>query len=234
MKPNPVVSRDAWLEARLALLAREKELTRQREALAAQRRAMPWVKIERDYVFESPEGRVTLADLFDRRSQLLIYHFMFGPEWDEGCPSCSYWADNYHGAVVHLAARDVAFAAVSRAPIAKIEAFRKRMGWSAFRWVSSHESDFNFEFAVSFTAEQLESDAPNYNFATQHFGVDEAPGVSVFARGDDEAVYHTYSTFARGLDWINGTYQMLDLVPKGRDEEGLSYNQAWVKHHDRY
>jgi predicted dithiol-disulfide oxidoreductase (DUF899 family) len=234
MKPNPVVSRDAWLDARCALLAREKELTRRREALAAERRKLPWVKVEKDYVFEGPDGRLTLADLFDGRSQLLVYHFMFGPDWDEGCPSCSFWTDNYHGAVVHLAARDVTLAAVSRAPIHKIEAFRKRMGWTAFRWVSSHGSDFNFDCEVSFTPEQLESDAPNYNFGTVHFGVDEGPGLSVFARGDDGAVYHTYSTFARGLDWINGTYQMLDLVPKGRDEDDLSYNQAWVKHHDRY
>jgi predicted dithiol-disulfide oxidoreductase (DUF899 family) len=233
MKPRSIVSREEWLEARRAHLASEKELTRQRDALAAERRGLPWVRLDRTYPFEGPGGPTTLADLFAGRSQLVVYHFMLGPGWEEGCKSCSFWADNYQGAVVHLAARDVTLAAVSRAPFAEIEAFRRRMGWS-FPWVSSHGSDFNYDFGVSFTPEQREGEQPNYNFGTLHFAGEEAPGLSVFARGDDGAVYHTYSTYARGLDVFNGTYQLLDLVPKGRDEEGLDYSMAWVRHHDRY
>lgn len=233
MTTHPTVSRDEWLAARQALLAKEKEFTKQRDAISAARRALPWVKVEKDYVFDGPDGKETLADLFDGRGQLIVYHFMLGPGWDEGCKSCSFWADNYQGAVAHLAARDVALVAVSRAPLAEIEAFRRRMGWS-FPWVSSHGSSFNYDFGVSFTPEQRKGEAPNYNFGTLHFGGDEAPGLSVFARGDDGAVYHSYSTYSRGLDMFNGTYQMLDLVPKGRDEDGLDYPMAWVRHHDRY
>jgi predicted dithiol-disulfide oxidoreductase (DUF899 family) len=233
MKPNTVVSREEWLAARREHLSREKELTQQREALAEARRRLPWVKVEDDYVFEGPDGRESLADLFAGRDQLIVYHFMLGPGWEEGCKHCSFWADNYQGAVVHLAARDVTLLAVSRAPLAEIEAYRKRMGWD-FKWVSSQGTSFNFDLAVSFTPEQQASDAANYNFETSHFGGDEAPGLSVFARGDDGAIYHTYSTYARGLDMLNGTYQMLDLVPKGRDEGSLPYPMSWVRHHDRY
>lgn len=233
MKPNRVVSREEWTLARRAHLENEKALTRQRDALAAERRRLPWVKVEADYRFEGPEGPKGLADLFAGRSQLLVYHFMLGPGWEEGCKSCSFWADNYQGSVVHLGARDVTLVAVSRAPLAEIEAFRRRMGWS-FPWFSSHGSEFNFDFGVSFTDAQREGDAANYNFATQHFGGDEAPGLSVFAAGDDGGVYHTYSTYARGLDAFNTTYQLLDLVPRGRDEDDLDYGMAWVRHHDRY
>ncbi len=233
MRRNRVVSREEWLEARLAHLTREKELTRQRDALAAERRALPWVKLEKTYSFDGPDGRETLSDLFAGHSQLVVYHFMLGPGWEEGCRSCSFWADNYQGAVVHLAGRDVTLATVSRAPLKEIEAFRRRMGWS-FKWLSSYGSDFNFDFRVSFTPEELEGDGAAYNFGTLRFGGEEAPGLSVFARDEDGAVYHTYSTYARGLDTLNGTYQLLDLCPSGRDEDDLDYPMAWVRHHDRY
>jgi len=233
MQRTQVVPREQWLEARLALLAKEKELTRQRDRLAAERRRLPWVKIEKSYAFEGPDGRETLGDLFAGRRQLIVYHFMLGPGWEEGCKSCSFWADSYQGSVVHLAARDAALVAISRAPWKEIEAFRVRMGW-IFPWLSSHGSDFNFDFGVSFKPEDPESDAPNYNFGTLRFGGEEAPGLSVFARGEDGALYHTYSTYARGLDALNGTYQLLDLCPHGRGEDGLDYPMAWVRHHDRY
>jgi len=193
---------------------------------------LPWVKPDKTYTFEGPDGRVTLADLFVGRSQLLVY-FMLEPGWEEGCKSCSFWADNYQGAIPHLAARDTTLVTVSRAPLKEIEAFRQRMGWD-FPWLSSHGSDFNFDFGVSFTPEQRERGGPNYNFGTIAFGGEEAPGLSVFTRGDDGAVYHTYSTYSRGVDAFNGAYQLLDLVPNGRDEDGLDYTMAWVRHHDRY
>ncbi len=233
MKPNDVVSREAWLAARRELLAAEKQLTHQREAVAVARRKLPWVKVEKEYVFDGPDGEVTLADLFAGRDQLIVYHFMFGPDWEEGCPSCSFWADQYQGSVVHLAARDTTLVAISRGPLEALQAYRKRMGWD-FTWVSSANNTFNFDFAVSFPEERREGDAPNYNFGTVHFGMEEAPGLSVFARGDDGAVYHTYSTYARGLDPFNGAYQMLDVVPKGRDEDDLPYSMAWVRRHDSY
>lgn len=233
MQQNEIVSPEEWLKARLAHMEREKELTRQRDRLAAERRALPWVRIEKPYSFEAPTGPKSLADLFDGRSQLLVYHFMFGPGWDEGCKSCSFWADNYQGAIVHLAARDATLVTVSRAPLAELESFRRRMGWS-FEWVSSHASDFNFDFGVSFTPEQLEGDGAPHNFGTSRFGGEEAPGLSVFARGDDGGVYHTYSTYSRGLDMLNGAYHLLDLCPKGRDEDDLDYSMSWLRLHDRY
>lgn len=226
---HPIVSQDEWLAARKALLQREKEFTHARDALSAARRALPWVKVEKAYVFDGPDGKETLAELFAGRSQLVVYHFMLGPDWDEGCKSCSFWADNYNGIDVHLAHRDVTLIAVSRAPLAKIEAFKKRMGWS-FKWVSSFGNDFNRDFHVSFTPEELKGDV-YYNYEMGRFPADEAPGVSVFAREGD-AVYHTYSCYARGLDILNGAYNILDLVPKGRDEGGQ--NMAWLRHHDRY
>jgi predicted dithiol-disulfide oxidoreductase (DUF899 family) len=233
MSDPRIVSHEEWLKAQRAHLAREKELTRLRDQLAAERRALPWERVEKAYRFEGPEGRLGLADLFRGLGQLVIYHFMLGPDWKEGCPSCSFWADNYNGVDVHLAHRDTALVAVSRAPVSQIEAYRKRMGWT-FRWVSSLGSDFNFDYAVSFDPAKRVEGASNYNFATSAFGGEEAPGVSVFRRGEDGAVYHTYSTYGRGLEMVNGTYHMLDLTSKGRDESGLPWPMAWVRRHDQY
>lgn len=225
-----VVDRETWLKARLALLTEEKALTHAREALAAKRRALPRVRVETPYRFTGEAGEATLADLFAGRSQLLVYHFMFGPDWQEGCKSCSFWADNFDGAVPHLAARDATLVAVSRAPFAKLAAFKRRMGWR-FPWISSAGSSFNEDFAVSFPKGGA---ARRYNFGTQSFAMEEAPGMSVFARDPSGAVFHTYGTFARGLDWLNGAYQLMDLLPKGRDEAGLAYPMAWVRHRDKY
>jgi predicted dithiol-disulfide oxidoreductase (DUF899 family) len=228
-----VVSRTEWLEARKQLLLKEKSYTRQGDALAAERRSLPWVRVDRDYVFEAPNGKESLADLFEGRSQLIVQHFMLGPGWKEGCPSCSFMADHVGGALVHLAHRDVTFVAVSRAPLAEIEAFRKRMGWE-FKWVSSFGNDFNYDYAVSFTQEELAQEKVPYNYGLAVFTGEEAPGISVFHRGEDGQVFHTYSTYARGCETMMGTYRLLDLVPKGRDEAGLSYTVAWLRHHDRY
>jgi predicted dithiol-disulfide oxidoreductase (DUF899 family) len=216
--------------ARLELLGREKELTRLRDELAAERRKLPWVRLEKSYEFDGPDGRVSMRDLFGNRSQLIVYHFMLGPGWAEGCPICSFWADSYDGTQVHLAARDAALVAVSRAPVAEIEAYRQRMGWS-FRWVSSAPSDFNFDFGVSSTPEHR---ATEYNFRSVDHPMDEAPGLSVFAMDDAGDIYHTYSTFSRGLDPLNSAYQLLDLTPKGRDEQDLPWSFAWLRRHDSY
>jgi len=224
-------SRDEWLAARLALLGREKELNRLRDELAAQRRKLPWVRIDEPYRFDGPDGPRTLAELFDGRSQLLVYHFMYGPEWDEGCPSCSFWADTYEGLSAHLAARDVTFVCVSRASLDAIDRYRERMGWS-FPWFSSGGSDFNLDFGVSFTADDQAAGA-TYNFAPVAHPPEEAPGISAFALHDGE-VFHTYSAYSRGLDPLNGAYQLLDLVPKGRDEDGLEWPMAWLRRHDGY
>ncbi len=232
--PTPkVVTRVEWLEARKALLAREKELTHAREALAEARRALPRVAIENDYAFDTEKGRARLVDLFDGRSQLLVYHFMFPESWQAGCKSCSFWADGYDGIQAHLRARDVALVAVSISPLAKLLAFRARMGWS-FPWVSSAGSTFNRDFGVSITPDEIASQARVYNFGTQAFGVEEAPGISVFTKDGSGAVFHTYSCYSRGLDWLNPAYQLLDLVPKGRDETGLPYSMAWLRLHDEY
>ncbi len=227
MKPTKVVSKDEWVAARKALLAEEKAFTRQRDALSARRRALPWLRIDKDYRFEGPDGVETLAELFGGRAQLVVQHFMFHPDWESGCKSCSFWADSFDRAVDHLARRDTSFVAVSRAPLATLEAFRRRMGWS-FKWVSSHGSDFNYDFDVSFTPEALDGGTVYYNFEETTFPAPEAPGISVFATGDDGAVYRTYSTYGRGLDMMNATYQLLDLTAKGRDEDGLSYPMEWV------
>jgi predicted dithiol-disulfide oxidoreductase (DUF899 family) len=231
MSSHPVVSRSDWLAARKALLQREKDFTRQRDALSAERRAMPWVKIDKSYVFEGPNGKETLADLFGGKSQLAVYHFMLGPQWQEGCKSCSFWADNFDGIDVHLRHRDLTLAAISSAPLAKIEDFKRRMGWR-FKWVSSSGGDFNRDFNVSFTPDELEGDV-FYNFEQRKFPADEAPGMSLFAREGDQ-VFHTYSCYSRGLDMINGAYHILDLAPKGRDEAGLPYTMSWLRHHDKY
>jgi predicted dithiol-disulfide oxidoreductase (DUF899 family) len=231
---NPkIVSRDEWLAARKKLLAREKQLTHERDAIAAERRQLPWVKVEKNYVFDSPSGKKTLGDLFDGRSQLVIYHFMFGPDWKEGCPSCSFNMDHTDGALAHLAQRDVSFAAVSRAPLSKIEAFKKRLGWR-FAWVSSYGTDFNYDFHASFTPEEVAKGRVNYNFDFVEFPSAEAPGISVFYKDKSGNVCHTYSAYARGTENVVNTYNYLDLVPKGRDEDGLYFPMAWVRHHDRY
>ncbi len=232
MEQHAVVPGAEWVEARKALLVQEKEFTRARERLAQARRELPWEAVTKDYVFEGPDGSRTLADLFAGRSQLIVYHFMFDPGWDEGCPSCSFWADNFDGAPVHLGARDVTLVAVSRAPFAKIAAYKRRMGWS-FPWVSSHGSEFNYDFGVSFTPEGLADGAAVYNYGSAQPGFEDREGISVFARNDSAQIFHTYSAYARGIDAVNGTYQLIDLVPRGRDElPGEA--QYWVRRHDEY
>jgi predicted dithiol-disulfide oxidoreductase (DUF899 family) len=229
---SEVVSHEEWLKARLELLAAEKEFTRQRDALTRRRMAIPWERVEKSYQFEGPNGALSLADLFDGRSQLIVYHFMFGPDWEEGCKSCSFWADNFDGISIHLNHRDVTFTAVSRAPLAKIEAYKKRMGWS-LPWVSSYGSDFNYDFHVSFTEEQLAAGKVDYNYGLVE-GYQELPGISVFYKNERGEVFHTYSCYARGIDMVNGAYQFLDLVPKGRDEDGFEFSMEWVRRHDQY
>ncbi|GGA60881.1 hypothetical protein GCM10011507_10530 [Edaphobacter acidisoli] len=230
---HQVASSQEWLAARKALLAKEKEWTRMRDELSRMRRELPWERVEKNYVFEGPEGKVTLAELFGEKSQLVIYHFMFGPSWEQGCPSCSMVADGFDGAMVHVADRDVMLMAVSRATLPEIEAFRKRMGWK-FKWVSSNGNDFNHDYHVSFTKEEVEKGSMYYNYAINPFPSEEGPGVSVFYKDESGEVFHTYSTFARGGEPLIGAYAYLDLAPKGRNEEGLSFPMAWVRHHDRY
>jgi predicted dithiol-disulfide oxidoreductase (DUF899 family) len=227
-----VVSEAEWLVARKDLLTREKEFTRQRDALSAARRQLPMVKIDKNCVFDGPDGKETLADLFDGRSQLIVYHFMFGPDWDEGCKSCSYLADHFDGANWHLPQRDVTFAVISRAPLSKLESYKKRMGWR-FKWLSSHDNDFNFDYGVSFTKEGEKKNKVYYNYSEGEFVSDELPGLSVFYKDENGDVFHTYSTYARGLDHLIGTYNFLDLVPKGRDENPDS-TMDWLRRHDEY
>jgi len=230
---HPVVSSDRWVAERKKLLARERELTHLRDQIARERRALPWERIDKQYVFDAPEGRRTLAELFEGRSQLLVQHFMFGPGWEQGCPSCSYMADHTDGMNVHLAHRDITFVAISRAPLAEIEPFRQRMGWQ-FKWVSSFGSDFNHDFHVSFTAEEKAKGEVEYNYAVQSFESEELPGISVFYKDDAGQVFHTYSTYRRGVEVMMGAYNMMDLTPKGRDERDVPYKMEWVRHHDRY
>jgi predicted dithiol-disulfide oxidoreductase (DUF899 family) len=230
---HPVVSRDRWLAERKTLLTHEKELTRLHDRVARERRALPWVRIEKAYVFDAPEGRRTLAELFDGRRQLLAQHFMFGPGWEQGCPSCSFMADHSDGMNAHLAHRDITLIAISRAPLAEIERFRARMGWQ-FKWLSSHGSDFNYDFGVSFTPQAVASGQVDYNHRIGPLPSEEAPGISVFTKDDAGAVYHTYSTYGRGVEVMMGAYQLMDLTPKGRDETDVPYKMAWVRHHDRY
>jgi predicted dithiol-disulfide oxidoreductase (DUF899 family) len=230
---HTVVSRQQWAEARRTLLAREKEFTRQRDELSRQRRALPWEKVEKTYVFEGPNGSQTLAELFAGRSQLIVYHFMLGPGWAEGCKGCSFLADHFDGSLVHLAHRDVTVVAAARAPLPDIEAFKERMGWN-FPWVSSQGSDFNFDYHVSFTGNERVNGKVYYNYDMREFPSDEGPGLSVFYKDKSGEIFHTYSTYARGLEILVGVYNFLDLVPKGRDEEGLPSPMAWLRHHDRY
>lgn len=233
MANHEVLTKEAWTERRVALLEEEKALTRQMDALNAKRRALPWMKVEKDYRFTGPDGERSLEDLFGDCSQLIVYHFMYGPDWEAGCKSCSFWADNFNGIPVHLRHRDVSLVCVSRAPIETLEAYRKRMGWD-FTWVSSYGSDFNYDFHVSFTEEEVEKDEGYYNFRVGEIPADESHGVSVFARDAERKVYHTYSAYARGVDILNGTYRYLDIVPKGRDEEGLESTMAWLRRKDEY
>jgi predicted dithiol-disulfide oxidoreductase (DUF899 family) len=231
-------SRDEWLTARKALLQQEKHLTYLREEVAEARRQLPRVRVKKDYTFDSANGPVRLADLFQGRSQLIVYHFMFHPDWVEGCRSCSYLADHFDGTLPHLAARDTSFVAISRAKLEHLSAFKRRMGWK-FEWVSSNATDFNFDYGVSFTPERLATGEMSYNFEPLPRELppgmpSELPGASVFYKEGDGTLYHTYSTYARGLDALVGTYQWLDLVPKGRDEAGLKHTMEWVRHHDRY
>ncbi|HXO89399.1 MAG TPA: thioredoxin family protein [Stellaceae bacterium] len=231
---HPIVSHDEWLAARKQLLGKEKELTRLRDQLAVERRDLPWVKVEKRYVFDGPDGKETLADLFGGRSQLIIKHFMFGPGWSEGCVGCSFELDHVDGILVHLEHRDVSYVAVSRAPLAEIEAFKARMGWH-IKWVSSCGNDFNYDFHVSFKPEEIAKGEAYYNYEIRKIGIDELSGRSVFYKDAHGDVFHTYSSYGRGGEDLLGTYRLLDLVPKGRDETGPNRNLSdWVRHHDRY
>ncbi len=234
MQTHKVVSRDEWLVARKAHLAKEKEFTRLRDQLSQERRELPWMKVEKTYTFHGPDGQESLSSLFEGRSQLLVYHFMFGPDWEEGCPSCSFWADNYNGTTIHLNHRDVTLVAISRAPLDQLEAYKKRMGWN-FKWVSSYETDFNYDYQVSFTPEEIETGDMTYNYQQgRRFPSPEAPGISTFYKDETGTIFHTYSCYARGLDMLNGAYHLLDLVAKGRDEADLPHPMAWVRRHDSY
>jgi predicted dithiol-disulfide oxidoreductase (DUF899 family) len=230
---HPVVTPDRWIAERKKLLAREKELTHLQDQIARERRALPWERIDKAYTFDTPEGRRTLGDLFEGRSQLMVQHFMFGPGWEQGCPSCSFMADHTDGMNIHLAHRDVTFVAISRATLAEIERFRTRMAWQ-FKWVSSHGNDFNRDFHVSFTLEERAMGEVYYNYGMTAFPAEEAPGISLFYKNDAGEIFHTYSTFGRGVEVMMGTYFLLDLAPKGRDEREVPYKMEWVRHHDRY
>ncbi len=224
-----IVSRAEWLASRKSLLAEEKTFTKARDALSAKRREMPWVKIDTPYTFTTSKGKETLSDLFAGKSQLIVYHFMYGPDWEQGCKSCSFWADNFNDIIVHLNQRDVSMVAISTAPVATLQAFAKRMGWT-FKWASSGDTTFNQDFGVSPKAGKT----IDYNYGAKSMEMDEMPGISVFAKDKSGAVYHTYSTYGRGLDMVNAAYHLLDLVPKGRDEKELPYSMTWVRHHDSY
>lgn len=232
MNPKIVSSRE-WLDARLNLLSKEKELTRLRDQLARERNELPWVQVEKNYTFEGAAGKVTLSELFGDKTQLAVWHFMLGPGWQEGCPGCSLVADHVNGVLPHLAARDVQYVAISRAPYAEIAPFKARMGWQ-FDWVSSYETEFNHDFHVSFTKDELAKGQIYYNYAVDGFPIEEAPGLSAFVKGEDGEVYHTYSTFARGAEPLLSLYALLDMMPKGRNESGLPWPMAWVRHRDRY
>jgi len=233
MSEHPVVSHEAWLAARQALLAKEKAFTRERDALSAERRALPWERVEKPYVFDTPAGETTLGGLFGDRSQLVVYHFMFGADWEDPCKSCSFWADNFNGITEHLKHRDTTMLAISSAPLERLEAMKRRMGWT-FPWVSSGRCAFNRDFHVAFSQEELAAGEVGYNYRPQKLRMTEMPGISVFHRDPDGTVFHTYSCYARGLDMMNGAYHYLDLTPKGRDEDGFSHKMSWVRMHDRY
>jgi predicted dithiol-disulfide oxidoreductase (DUF899 family) len=231
LKNHSVVSHEEWIKARTAFLAKEKECNHLRDQLSQQRRELPWERVEKNYVFEGPKGKESLADLFENRSQLIVYHFMFNPEGDAGCKHCSFWADNFNGVTVHLNHRDATFVAISRAPLAKLQAFQKRMGWN-FKWLSSFHNDFNYDYQASFTPQATQSGKVFYNYATVNMNMADREGASVFYKDASGAVFHTYSTYARGIDMLNTAYHYLDLVPKGRDEGDSP--QSWVRYHDSY
>jgi predicted dithiol-disulfide oxidoreductase (DUF899 family) len=233
MQPHKIVSQEEWIEARKAHMAHEKELIRARDRLSEERRNLPWVKVDKNYGFDGPNGKVTLADLFKGRPQLVVQHVMYAPEWEAACKSCSFWADGFERMVPHLAARDTTMVAISLAPVAKLEAFKKRMGWT-FDWVSSGNNDFNYDYAVSFTPEQIKAGDAKYNYGTTRLYGPELPGISVFYRDEAGNIFHTYSTYARGLDMMNAAYHYLDLTPLGRHEEGLPYPMDWVRLRDQY
>ncbi len=231
-KEHKVVPKKDWLAARQALLIQEKKFTRLRDELDRQRRDLPWVKVEKDYVFDGPKGRQTLAELFDGKSQLIVYHFMFGPGWKQGCPHCSFWADHFDATLLHLAQRDTALVAVSRAPLKEITPFKKRMGWR-FPWLSSFHSDFNYDHHVSFTPQDIQSGSLFYNYKKIAMNLSEREGVSAFYKDKSGNIFHTYSSYARGIDMLNTTYHFLDLTAKGRDEHP-EHPQDWVRYHDQY
>jgi predicted dithiol-disulfide oxidoreductase (DUF899 family) len=231
-KEHKVVSEKEWLATRKKLLVKEKQFSRLRDQLNQQRRNLPWVKVEKEYVFDGPDGQETLAELFGGNSQLIVYHFMFGPGWDEGCPHCSFWADHYDATRVHLRQRDTSLVVISRAPLKNLEAFKKRMGWN-FKWVSSSGNEFNFDYHVSFTPEEIRSGTLFYNYGKLRMKIDEREGVSAFYKDRNGAVFHTYSSYARGIDMLNTTYHFLDLTAKGRDEHP-DHPQDWVRYHDKY
>ena len=233
MQSSRIVSQEEWTAARRVLLAKEKAHMRAGDALAEERRALPWMKIEKPYAFDTEQGRKTLAELFGDHPQLIVHHLMFAPEWDAACPGCSFQAEHIDGPTPHLEHHNTGIVAVSRAPLAKLLAYRERMGWR-FPWVSSFGSDFNRDFHVTFTPEEVAAKRTDYNYAESGFPMEEAPGISVFAKAADGTVFHTYSCYARGLDMLNGAYHLLDLTPKGRDEDELAHHMSWVRHHDRY
>ncbi len=233
MDHHPIVDYEQWLEARRKLLAKEKEFTRLRDQLSRERRELPWVRVDKAYRFEGANGAATLADLFKGRSQLIVYHFMYGPDWDQGCPSCSFWADNANRIEIHLAHRDSSEVFVSRAPLAALQAYKRRMGWD-IDWYSSHGSDFNFDYRVSFTPAEMETGEMFYNFRVQSFPSDEAHGISVFCRDEAGGIFHTYSCYQRGLDMLNGAYHYMDLAPRGRGEDALEYGMSWLRRRDEY
>lgn len=233
MSTHAIVLPNEWLTARKVLLEKEKEFTRLRDQLSEERRELPWVKVEKEYLFDSINGKETLAELFENRSQLIVYHFMYGPDWEEGCPSCSFWADNFNNIIIHLNHRDITMIAVAKARLETLESYKVRMGWS-FKWASSFNNDFNRDYQVSFTPEELDKGEVYYNYTKTTFPSEEGPGISVFYKNNDGDIFHTYSCYARGLDLLNGAYHYMDLVPKGRDEDRLEWSMAWLRRHDQY
>jgi len=233
MTTHAIVLPKEWLTARKVLLEKEKEFTRLRDQLSEERRELPWVKVEKEYLFDSNNGKETLAELFENRSQLIVYHFMYGPDWEEGCPSCSFWADNFNNIILHLNHRDITMIAVAKARLETLESYKVRMGWS-FKWASSFNNDFNSDYQVSFTPKELDKGEVYYNYTKTTFPSEEGPGISIFYKNDDGDIFHTYSCYARGLDMLNGAYHYMDLVPKGRDEDCLEWSMAWVRRHDQY
>lgn len=233
MQIQNIVSKDEWLQARRKLLQEEKKFTRLRDQLSLKRRQLPWVKVDTEYSFEGLDGKQSLSDLFEDKSQLIVYHFMYGPDWEDGCPSCSFWADNFNGIDIHLRHRDANLVVISRAGLDTLQTYKKRMGWD-FKWLSSLGSDFNYDYQVSFTTAEMDKGEMFYNFKVGNFPADEAPGISIFYKSEDGDVFHTYSCYARGLDMLNGAYHYMDLLPKGRDEDDLDFTMAWLRRRDQY